>query len=91
MWWRGEEVRDALIPAAGVAKVSAWGVDSRCRCSTGLRFMLRGTAGRATQDEFMLQDQCILVDDQDRVVGNASKYDAHRCGTGSRGDSTQPG
>ena len=26
----------------------------------------------------MLKDQCILVDDNDTIVGNASKFDAHR-------------
>lgn len=27
----------------------------------------------------MLRDQCILVDPLDRIVGGASKLDAHRC------------
>jgi isopentenyl-diphosphate delta-isomerase type 1 len=32
----------------------------------------------ATQDEFMLRDQCILVDESDNVAGAASKLDCHR-------------
>jgi len=39
-----------------------------------------GTAwdGGATQEEFMLKDQCILVDEKDNIVGHGSKHDAHR-------------
>lgn len=31
-----------------------------------------------TQEEFMKKDECILVDDSDKIVGHSSKYDAHR-------------
>jgi isopentenyl-diphosphate delta-isomerase type 1 len=34
----------------------------------------------ATQDEFMLRDQCIVVDEHDNVAGAASKLDCHRFG-----------
>jgi len=34
--------------------------------------------GQATQEEFMLKDQCILVNDDDQVTGHSSKYDSHR-------------
>jgi len=34
--------------------------------------------GAATQEEFMLKDQCILVDEADAIIGQGSKYDAHR-------------
>jgi hypothetical protein len=30
-----------------------------------------------SQDDFMKKDECILIDQNDRVIGNASKYDAH--------------
>lgn len=32
----------------------------------------------ATQEEFMMKDQCILVDENDAVIGHASKGDSHR-------------
>ena len=31
-----------------------------------------------SQDDFMRKDECILLDEADRVVGQASKYDCHR-------------
>lgn len=31
-----------------------------------------------TQEEFMKKDECILVDENDGIVGHSSKYDAHR-------------
>jgi len=31
-----------------------------------------------SQDDFMKKDECLLVDEEDRVVGQASKYDCHR-------------
>ncbi len=36
------------------------------------------TLGSGSQEDFMLKDQCILVDEQDMIVGNANKYNAHR-------------
>ena len=27
----------------------------------------------------MLKDECILVDEQDRITGHANKYQSHRC------------
>jgi farnesyl-diphosphate farnesyltransferase len=30
-----------------------------------------------TQDDFMKKDQCILCDENDKIVGNCSKYEAH--------------
>ena len=30
-----------------------------------------------SQDDFMKKDQCILCDEQDTIVGNCSKYEAH--------------
>jgi isopentenyl-diphosphate delta-isomerase type 1 len=34
--------------------------------------------GAATQQDFMIKDECVLVDEYDNVVGHASKGDAHR-------------
>ena len=31
-----------------------------------------------SQDDFMKKDMCVLVNQQDKVIGHASKYDAHR-------------
>lgn len=31
-----------------------------------------------SQEDFMLKDECILVDPKDKIVGHGSKYDAHR-------------
>lgn len=31
-----------------------------------------------SQDDFMRKDECLLLDEADRVVGQASKYDCHR-------------
>lgn len=28
----------------------------------------------------MVKDECILVDEQDNVMGHANKYQSHRCG-----------
>ena len=36
-------------------------------------------AGSVSQQQLMQADQCILVDDQDRITGHASKHDSHRC------------
>ena len=36
------------------------------------------SAGSGSQDDLMLKDECILVDSEDRVIGRASKADAHR-------------
>lgn len=35
-------------------------------------------AGKGTQEELMIKDQCITVDEADNVVGSASKYDVHK-------------
>lgn len=35
-------------------------------------------AGSGSQDDLMLKDECILVDEGDRVIGHASKAAAHR-------------
>lgn len=32
-----------------------------------------------SQEEIMFADQCILVDQDDKILGSISKYDAHRC------------
>ncbi|KAI7836603.1 hypothetical protein COHA_009561 [Chlorella ohadii] len=34
--------------------------------------------GNASQEELMLKDECILVDEQDRITGHANKYQSHR-------------
>ena len=34
-------------------------------------------AAQGSQNDYMLKDQCILVDEQDNIVGQASKRDAH--------------
>lgn len=39
-------------------------------------------AGSGSQDDLMLKDECILVDSTDRVIGRASKADAHRFRSG---------
>lgn len=39
---------------------------------------LRSWDGELSQQELLLRDQCILVDGQDKIVGSASKKDAHR-------------
>ncbi|KAG2484191.1 hypothetical protein HYH03_017003 [Edaphochlamys debaryana] len=31
-----------------------------------------------SQDDFMQKDECLVVDEQDRLVGTANKYDCHR-------------
>jgi isopentenyl-diphosphate Delta-isomerase len=31
-----------------------------------------------SQEDFMTKDECLLLDEEDRVVGQASKYDCHR-------------
>eukprot|EP00959_Pyramimonas_sp_CCMP1952_P182178 3809178-Pyramimonas_sp.AAC.1 len=31
-----------------------------------------------SQDDFMLKDECIVVDDNDNVVGNNNKYNCHK-------------
>lgn len=31
-----------------------------------------------SQDDLMKKDECLVLDEQDRVVGQASKYDCHR-------------
>lgn len=31
-----------------------------------------------SQEDFMMKDQCLLVDDNDNIIGSASKYDSHR-------------
>lgn len=46
------------------------------------------TAQGATQDEFMLRDQCIVVDERDNIAGAASKLDCHRFGGGASSSST---
>ena len=38
-------------------------------------------AGSGSQKDLMLLDECILVDKADRVIGHASKADAHRFGS----------
>lgn len=35
-------------------------------------------AAGLSQDELMLKDMCVLVDPSDAIIGQASKYDAHR-------------
>lgn len=30
-----------------------------------------------TQEDFMQKDTCILLNNDDQILGNASKYDAH--------------
>ena len=40
--------------------------------------MINLGAGSGSQDDLMLKDQCILIDDADRVIGAASKAAAHR-------------
>lgn len=30
-----------------------------------------------TQEDFMKKDECILCNEQDEILGSASKYDAH--------------
>ncbi|KAK9829001.1 hypothetical protein WJX72_003326 [[Myrmecia] bisecta] len=34
--------------------------------------------GSGTQEDLMHKDQCVLVDEQDRVVGHANKYSSHQ-------------
>lgn len=35
-------------------------------------------AGKGSQQDFMFRDNCILVDEHDKVIGNANKYDCHK-------------
>ena len=31
-----------------------------------------------SQEDFMMKDQCLTVDYNDKIIGSASKYDSHR-------------
>lgn len=48
------------------------------RSTLATKMTLTTWDGQATQEEFMLKDQCILVNDDDQVTGHSSKYDSHR-------------
>ena len=50
---------------------------SRLPCPTPLRVHPPPGAG-LSQEELMLKDECILVDDSDRITGHANKYNSHR-------------
>jgi isopentenyl-diphosphate delta-isomerase type 1 len=49
------------------------------------------TPAGATQDEFMLRDQCIVVDEADNIAGAASKLECHRFGKSVGGDGDEAG
>lgn len=37
-----------------------------------------GWSGSLTQEEFMMRDECILVDEADNINGHSNKYNCHR-------------
>lgn len=53
--------------------------------STSLTILFRPTTqakswkgAGMSQDDFMKKDECLLLNEEDRVLGQASKYDCHR-------------
>ena len=49
-------------------------------CRVCRRPAARAAAAAAglSQEDLMIKDECILVDEQDRIVGHANKYTSHR-------------
>nr|AAC32601.1 isopentenyl pyrophosphate:dimethylallyl pyrophosphate isomerase [Chlamydomonas reinhardtii] len=63
-------VSSALWPGAGLSQAQSVAVrmaSSSTWEGTGL-----------SQDDFMQRDECLVVDEQDRLLGTANKYDCHR-------------
>ena len=43
-----------------------------------LPLLLLLLAGLGSQEDFMVRDNCVVVDGQDVIQGSANKYDCHR-------------
>ena len=48
------------------------------KACTDFDYRMLPPAGTGSQGDLMHKDECVLVDEQDAVLGAASKFDAHR-------------